>query len=79
MFPYITCFCGCPIGDIYDIFKAMRYAAFKAANSDIDPAMIGISVEDLTVELGNILTMLHVKRECCRVRMLTQIEFKELY
>jgi len=80
MYPYIVCYCGRSLGDLYDLFKELRAAEFrkKFGKLEIDPGMIA-TAEDLQVELDGVFKMLHLNLQCCRVRMMSQIEFKELY
>jgi len=68
MFPYIQCYsCGRNLGDLYSAFKILRAERMRGNPSDN------------TVPLGDILTSLGIIKDCCRVRMLTQVEFKEYY
>jgi len=83
MYPYIVCFCGCSLGDIYDAFKAMRSAKYRKALNDpdfdkIDPAMLAIT-ENVNVDLSDVFEQLCITQDCCMVRLTTQVEFKELY
>ena len=80
MYPYIVCYCGRSIGDLYDLFKELRAAKFADSfgEFDIDPSMIPIT-EELQVDLDDIFKSLHIHVPCCRTRLMSQIEFKELY
>lgn len=80
MYPYIVCYCGRSIGDLFDVFKAMRNELYMTTfgHTVFDPSMLAI-MPDLQVELGEVLDNLHLHLDCCRARMLTQVEFKELY
>ena len=80
MYPYIVCYCGCSIGDYYDLFKAMRADKFalEFGDTDIKPNLVSLN-DELQVELDDILNMLNITHDCCRTRMMSQIEFKELY
>ncbi len=83
MYPYIVCFCGCSLGDLYDAFKAMRIDAYKKALNDsrfekIDPAMLAIT-ENVDVDLSDVFAQLCITQGCCQVRLITQVEFKDLY
>jgi DNA-directed RNA polymerase subunit N (RpoN/RPB10) len=81
MFPYITCFCGKSIGDLYDVFHMMRMEEYRKAldglDYDLNPVLI--STIGLHVDLSEILTNLGLTSECCRVRMFTQVIFSDLY
>ncbi len=82
MWPYILCSCGRDIGSIYDVFKLMRISKYSEALSelddDVDPAILCI-IEDIRVELGDVLNSLKIFTMCCRVKLITQVEFKSLY
>lgn len=80
MYPYILCFCGRSLGDIYDLFKMMRLAKtleiLKAEEADVNPALLAIS--DVQIRLDSIFADLHITTECCKARLSTQVELKEL-
>lgn len=79
MYPLILCYCGRDLGSIYDLFKALRAKKFAATigEENIDPTLL--SITDVQVQLDDVLTLLHLHTTCCRVRILTQVEFKEYY
>lgn len=83
MYPWIVCFCGKSLGDLYDAFKAMRIEKYKEALGEddfgtIDPALFAIT-EDVQIELIDVFEQLGVKKECCRMHLHTQVEFSEFY
>jgi DNA-directed RNA polymerase subunit N (RpoN/RPB10) len=82
MYPYVVCFCGRSIGDLYDIYKAIRIERIKEAYAesglDIDPGMWFIS-DIANVEMGDVLDSLNLYTGCCRSHMIAQTEFKEYY
>lgn len=82
MYPYIVCFCGQSLGDIYELFKELRRRKIKAhlekLGYDVLPELFQFS-DDVDVSAGDILDKLHVKQQCCRGRLLTQVEYKEYY
>lgn len=82
MYPFIVCFCGRALGDLYDAFKAMRQARYLETYGEledvIDPRILAVT-EDLHMVLGDVLDMLGLHQVCCRTHMLTQVEFKEIY
>jgi DNA-directed RNA polymerase subunit N (RpoN/RPB10) len=82
MYPPILCMCGRSLGDLYDLFQAMRVLAYVKAYAeagfDIDPANLPVS-ESIQVLLWPDLVALHIHLDCCRARMLTAVEFKSLY
>ena len=82
MYPLILCYCGRCLSDIYDLYLELRNRRFATAYSalgmDIDPVQIAISGE-LDVSMEEDLDKLNLHLDCCRVHILTQVQFKELY
>ena len=81
MYPYIVCFgCGKSIGDYFDLYKEMRRQRYVEHFGDyvFDPTVLA-TVDSLGVDTSDIFKTLHLDSECCRARMMTQVEFKELY
>lgn len=82
MYPYIVCYCGRCLSDIYDLFCVMRdrkYAtAYADLGMDIDPIQIAISGA-MDVDLADVFEQLNLHLDCCRTRMHTQVEFREFY
>lgn len=85
MYPYILCYCGRALGDIYDLFKMMqaqKYAeAYKIMGElewNVDPSMLAIS-DIVDVNLDDVYERLHIHLDCCRCRLLSQVEFCEYY
>ncbi len=83
MYPHIVCFCGKSLGDIYDAFKIMRRKKIQEALDDdtigeIDPTLLAIT-DGLDIDMSDVFEQLGVYCGCCKVRLTTQTEFKELY
>jgi len=83
MYPYIVCFCGCSLGDVFDAFKVMRAEKYRQAlgvsdNAAPNPAMLAIT-NNIDVRLTDIFEQLCITQECCQTRIATQVEFKEFY
>lgn len=85
MYPYIVCYCGRSLGDIFDIFKLLRLEKYMAAYEksdgiewDIDPTMLAIS-EVVDIDLSDVFDQLRIYTDCCRSRLMSQVEFKEYY
>jgi len=82
MYPFILCFCGRSIGDLYDAFSLMRIAKYSAAmadlNDDIDPLLLPLT-ELVQIDLVDIFEQLNIHMDCCRNHIQTQVEFKTLY
>lgn len=81
MYPYIVCLCGRSIGDIYDLFKVMKLEKYNETYIDgaldIDPSLLAIS-EQIQVDLSDIYEALNIHLDCCRVRLMSQVEFKDM-
>jgi len=81
MYPFILCSCGNSIGDLYELFQAMKFdkqqAYFEAHAIDVDPAILPI-VDDIDISVGDILDQLNIRLECCRVKIMTQVMFKDM-
>lgn len=80
MYPYIVCYCGRALGHLFDVFNTIRRdrLAQEFGDEALDPVMIAI-IKDTHIELGDVLDQLHLTNNCCRARMITQVEFKEVY
>ena len=80
MYPWIRCLCGMPLGDLYDIFVAIKTARYVKilGNQEFDPYMLPIT-EAATVEMGDVLDAMGLRLDCCRGRMVGQVEFKSCY
>lgn len=69
MYPNIVCFCGFPLGQLYDAFLAMLAKHREGKN-------IGHSPNE---PIGYILDQLGITKTCCRTRIMTNMEFKNYY
>jgi DNA-directed RNA polymerase subunit N (RpoN/RPB10) len=81
MYPFIVCFCGRSIGDLYDAFNMMRmdkYAKAIGAAGEIDPVLLPIS-ESVQIELNDIFDELNINMVCCRMHLHALVEFKRVY
>lgn len=82
MYFLIVCTCGQSLGDLSDAFKLLRHKrtqeAILKAGRPINPSVLA-TVDDLQPQLGDDLTSLGLTSQCCRLRMLTCVEFKEVY
>ncbi len=81
MYPYILCYCGRELGSLYDLFKIMRNAeyekVFEGYDESINPAIICLS-EESQINLEHVYRQLNIHLHCCRIRLLTEVEFKLL-
>lgn len=82
MYPYILCFCGRALGDVYDAYKLLRLLKYEAAYGEdgvkIDPAYLAIT-EAVFVDMSDVLAALGIHSICCRTRMTTQVEISTLW
>lgn len=78
----IVCTCGQSLGDLSDAYKLLRHKriqeAILKAGRVIDPSVLA-TVDDLQPSMGADLTALGLSAECCRLRMMACVEFKEVY
>lgn len=79
MYNYIKCpTCNNSIGEKYELFILMREAIHKNEIKDnIDLVMIS-SNNDININLKKIFETLHVNNNCCRIKLNTICEFKDL-
>lgn len=82
MYPPIICTCGRCIGPLRDLFITLRNQAYADGLSihisELDDEYITIAREDLQIPLQQILDDLGLHLECCRTRMIANVEFREL-
>lgn len=82
MYPYIVCYCGRSIGQIYDLFKALRREKyvefFQKNNLNINPDKIPFS-DDIDIKLRDVFDELNIHNQCCKARLMSCVEYKELY
>ena len=79
MFPYVTCGCGYDLASIYPLWAEIRKKRLVAKYGNVtDRAMIQ-AASDLSVEFGDVLNDLGVRRVCCRTKLLTQMQFRDYY
>ncbi len=84
MYPYILCFCGRPLGDLYDAFKALRrYHIAKELDliddgSEFDPDVYSL-LYDIAIPYNEIWEQLAIHTSCCKVHMMTMAEYKDYY
>lgn len=77
----ILCTCGKCIGshiNLYDFCATLIKRSFRAANM---PNVTADRVQwdsKFTVELGTLLDILHIERECCRTTMLSKVKIATL-
>ncbi len=78
MYPYVVCFCGRTIGDLYDAFKELRKRKYMNLDSEVDPKLYAIT-ESVQIDLVDVFEQLNLHMDCCRTRMNTLVEFKDIY
>lgn len=80
MYPYIVCFCGRELGCLWDLYKAIKQDMYVEEFGDmiVDPSIIPLT-DDLQIEMAPVFEALHINLDCCRARMLAQVEFTDVY
>jgi DNA-directed RNA polymerase subunit N (RpoN/RPB10) len=68
----IICFtCGCPIGDKEDLFNKLKEEKAKKLNiRDID---------NKELDCSDILNKLDINNDCCRMHLITSMQFTDYY
>jgi DNA-directed RNA polymerase subunit N (RpoN/RPB10) len=70
------------LGDIYDLYKALKMEkyteAFGNIDLNIDPSILAL-ITDIPIDMTDVFEKLHVDLDCCRARLVTQVEFTEYY
>ncbi len=81
MFPKVLCVCGRQSGCYFDAFSELKRKKYQdyCKEHGIEDIHPEYSKYRINLELGDILDMLGIERECCRVTLLTQVLFRELY
>lgn len=81
MYPFIVCFCGNSVGDIYDLYKAMKLSkyveVYDETQLDIDPSLLAIS-DNIQLELSDVFDDLNVDMDCCKTRLMGMVMMTEL-
>lgn len=80
MWPLIVCRCGMPIADLSIIYEKMskKIVTEYVAAKGIDESMLSID-PDSTLTYGAILDKLFIINECCRVSMMSNMNFSSYY
>lgn len=78
MYPYILCFCGRALGDVYDLFKQLRHEKYEQVYADVppinSPEMLSL-IDNTQVDLSDVFDALCLDLPCCRMHMAQQVEF----
>lgn len=79
MYVIVICPCGRSLGDIYDLYCAMRddmyAAAYKEIGVEYDPTVVAL-MPVIEVPMESVLDALQLKLACCRTRILCAVEMK---
>ncbi len=76
--PYVLCFCGKSIGDVYDWYHATAKSMHLDLEGDIDPNQIE-SIIETKPEYGKIFEKIGINLNCCKVRLMRQVLFYNVY
>jgi DNA-directed RNA polymerase subunit N (RpoN/RPB10) len=77
----VVCFtCGSPVGQVEDLFLAMRGRLVEAALGarQVSPTQAAVAA-GLRVDCTPIFEALRVDNDCCRTRLATAMEFQSYY
>jgi hypothetical protein len=76
----VVCTCGMPIGDVAPLFLLMRAARVREVLAARGTAATQAAIDaGLQIECGDILDRLQVVYDCCRARLVTNMQFKQYY
>lgn len=76
----VTCFsCGCPIGDVDDLFRHLRAARVRAALEAQDVAPDAAASARLQIDCCDLFGLLGIASDCCRMHLSTAIRFQDVY
>jgi DNA-directed RNA polymerase subunit N (RpoN/RPB10) len=79
----VLCFtCGCPVGDVEDLFHQMRAARVRAILAERGTTATQAAVDGgLQIDCSDILDKLGIKKEnyCCRKVLATAMVFTDYY
>lgn len=78
MYPYILCTCGRSIGDLYELYIAMRRELIDEAGMK-EYLPIYAQEIDSKIKTSEILDNLNLHKLCCRTKMITFIPFYSVY
>jgi DNA-directed RNA polymerase subunit N (RpoN/RPB10) len=78
--PIVCLTCGCPIGDIEDLFRHMRAARVRELlgerGTDVSQAAIDVGLQ---LDCSDILELLGVRNDCCRAHLVSAMIFDDYY
>lgn len=77
----VLCFtCGCPVGDIEDIFREMRNTKIKEILTDRKTTATQAAVDaGLQIDCSDILKQLGIEYDCCRKTIIAAMIFTDYY
>lgn len=81
MLHYIKCpTCNNSIGEYYLIFNYLKEKKIKELTKNTNTSIFNYQFdENLNISFEDIFLKLHIKNECCKIRLSTYIEFYDLY
>jgi DNA-directed RNA polymerase subunit N (RpoN/RPB10) len=77
----VLCFtCGCPVGDVEDLFRHMRAARVRAILAERGTTATQAAADaGLQIDCSDILDRLGVVHDCCRKALVTAMIFADYY
>lgn len=81
MYPFIICTCGRSLGDLYDIFAALRNEKYETIGDGNPSQPLDISILSFNngKELMEIWDILHINLECCKTKLTYQQKMSNYY
>jgi len=78
--PILCITCGCPIGDVEDLFRHLRAEKTRALLGERGTAANQAAVDSgLQVDCEDILDLLGIAHDCCRGHLVTAVVFPDWY
>jgi DNA-directed RNA polymerase subunit N (RpoN/RPB10) len=77
----VLCFtCGCPVGDVEDIFREMRISKVRAILDERGTTATQAAADaGLQIDCSDILKQLGIEFDCCRKTIISAMIFTDYY
>jgi len=77
----VLCFtCGCPVGDVEDLFRHMRTALVRETLAERGTTATQAAADaGLRIDVRDILERLGIVNDCCRKSLVTAMIFADNY
>ncbi len=76
--PIVCITCGCPIGDVADLYRVLRAKRVKEVLAKTSRTPFHAS-GDLQIDCTDIFDRLKIRSPCCRTHLTTSMVFTDYY